>query len=403
MRKTKNFVVIGLLLLGRFMLALSEEPIIIGKLGEEGELVFPSQAAEGPDGNIYVYDAMDAFIKVYSPEGKFLRKFGGEGQGPGEIQRAGGAWFGFTPSGKLFFTEFFGGHRWITIMELSGKLYETVTIDISEVFGVIEAYPLEDGGFLLELAYSFTPEIRDDYFFYRIPHELVRMDSGGKIISRIKKTDPITRISYRHDGGDAPVPFTPEFDWAPFESNTVLFSDGLSTKWSVYDYEGKLIREIEVPLPEPKKVTKKDLDEWRERWKENVNTDWYNRFGIVVEKYKKSIYERRPNLDAFSMTPDGNVLVAGSAEAGTEHVDYWLLDKEGKILVKGRTDVSGLRITQNFIFYGVRDEEENYQLYVLRRKGTETRDLKKVLKLKVKLAVLNILLFTSTLEESRMS
>ncbi len=380
MRKTKNIVSIGILLLGSFGLALDEKPIIIGKLGEEGELVFPRQAAEGPDGNIYVYDAVDAFIKVYSPEGKFLRKFGGEGQGPGEIQRAGGVWFGFMPSGELFFTEFFGGHRWITIMELSGELCNTINIDIPEVFGVIEAYPLEDGGFLLELAYSFTPEIRDDYFFYRVPHELVRIDSEGHLISRIKKTDPLTRISYRDDGGDAPVPFTPEFEWISFESHTVLFSDGLSTKWTVYDFEGKFIKEIEVPLPEAPKVTKKDLDEWRERWKENVNTDWYNRFGIVVEKYKKSIYDRRPNLDALSMTPDGNILVAGTTGAGTEFVDYWLLDKEGKVLVKGQTDVSGLRITRNFIFYGMRDEEENVQLCVLKRKGTETQDLRRVLK-----------------------
>ena len=48
----------------------------------------PDQIEEGPDGLIYVYDRMDPSIKVFSPEGTYLRKLGRAGQGPGEIQRA---------------------------------------------------------------------------------------------------------------------------------------------------------------------------------------------------------------------------------------------------------------------------------------------------------------------------
>jgi len=61
--------------------AQTQEVITLGKLGTEGELIYPRQAQEGPDGNIYVYDQSDAFIKVYSPGGSFLRKIGGKGQG----------------------------------------------------------------------------------------------------------------------------------------------------------------------------------------------------------------------------------------------------------------------------------------------------------------------------------
>ena len=371
----KRALFIGILLLMGFAFALSQESIPIGKIGEEGELVSPTQAEEGPDGNIYVYDAVDAFFKVYSPDGEFLRKFGGEGQGPGEIQRAGGVRFGFMPDGKLYFTEFVGGHRWITIMELSGKLDNTVKIQISEVFGAIRAFPLRDGGFLLEVSLSFVPEIKDDYFFYRIPRELVRIDAEGKITSKIKRTNHITRISYSDDGADAPVPFPPVFRWIPYGENAVLFADGLGTKWSVYDYEGKQLRELEVPLPEPKKVTKKDLDVWKKRWKENVTQDWYDRFGTVVEKYKKSIYEKMPNLGGLSSTPDGNILIAGASEQGDEHVDYWLLDKDGKTLVQGHTNMAGLRITRNFIFYGNRDEDGSFRFFSRKRAGSEAKDL----------------------------
>ncbi len=380
MRRKKGFLIFGVVLLSIVVFALEEEPFALGPLGEEGELVFPTQVEEGPEGNIYVYDEVDAFIKVYSPEGKFIRKFGGEGQGPGEIQRAGGVHFGFLPAGDLYFTEFLGGHRWITVTNLSGELLKTIDIEIPEVFGVLDSQALEDGSFLLELAYSFIPESKGDYFFYHTPHELVRIDPKGRVISSIKRTANVTRISFSDDGADAPVPFTPVFAWIPFGWNRVLFSDGLSKKWSVFDYEGGLIAELETPLPEPEKATRKDLDTWREGWKEMVNKDWYRRFGTVVDKYDKSIYERRPNLGSMSSTPEGNILVAGAAEYGHEYLDYWLLDKKGRILVRGQTAAASIDIMPSFVFYTMRDEEDNLQLYVLKRKGSETKDLKRILK-----------------------
>lgn len=72
---------------------------------------------------------------------------------------------------------------------------------------------------------------------------------------------------------------------------------------------------------------------------------------------------------------DGNILVAGADEEGADFVDYWLLNKEGKTLVQGRTNTVGLHITQNFIFYGIRNELGGYQFYVQKREGTETQDL----------------------------
>ena len=152
-----------------FVFALGQEPIVIGKIGDEGELVYPSQAEEGPDGNIYVYDMVDAYIKVYSPEGKYLRRIGGEGQGPGEIKRAEGVRFGFTPEGMLYFTEFINGHRWITLMKLSGELHKTIKLQISEVFGISRSYPLEGGGFLVQLAFFQNRKLKMIIFIINHP------------------------------------------------------------------------------------------------------------------------------------------------------------------------------------------------------------------------------------------
>lgn len=375
------FVWIGFLFWGGVLLAHEERPVIIGKISGEGELIYPNQVEEGLDGNIYVYDAVDAFIKVYTPAGKFLRRIGGEGQGPGEIQRAGGVRFGFTPDGKLYFTEFIGGHRWITLMELSGDFYQTIKLQISEVFGISGSYPLRDGGYLVLLSYSSQPQVKDDYFLYKSPLELVRIDAQGKMISRLKRTSHITRISYHDDGADSPIPFTPHFAWCPYKGKTVLFTEGLNSNLQVYDYGGKLIREIKTPLPKPEKVTGKDLDRWRQRRKEDIGDRmWYARFGTVIEKYKKSVHDVKPNLSGLLLTPEGNILISGMTEDREEDVKYWLLDDEGRALVQGRTGFYGLRITRNFVFYGMRDEDDNYSLYALKRRGTEVQDLKRILK-----------------------
>jgi hypothetical protein len=375
----KRFLFIGLLLLYSFVFGYAQEHLTIGVIGEEGELVYPSQAEEGPDGNIYVYDMVDAYIKVYSSEGKYLRKMGGEGQGPGEIKRAEGVRFGFTADGKLYFTEFINGHRWITLLELSGKLHKTIKLQISEVFGISRSHPLEDGGFLLQLSFFSIPEAKDDYFLYKSPRELVRINAEGNIVSSLKKSLHVSRISYRSDGADSPVPFTPRFMWCPYGEGKILYSDGLSSIFQVFDYEGKQLEEITTPLPEPENVTKKDLDEWRNRRKEMVNKDWYQRFGTVIDKYRKSIHEKKPNMNGLSLTPDGNILIAGGSDEGADHLDYWLLDKKGKTLIRGRTSSVGLHITPHFIFYGTRDEDGSFQFYAQKRSGTETQDLKKFL------------------------
>ncbi len=202
------------------------------------------------------------------------------------------------------------------------------------------------------------------------------INSEGRITSRIKKTSYSTRISYVGDGADSGLPFTPRFLWCPFENNKVIFTDGLSTKLKVYDFKGILVKEIDTPLSKPEKVTKNDLDEWREERKRNFRDKaWYNRFGTVIEKYKKSIYERKPNLERISLTPDGNIFISGLWDDEEQKRDYWLLDEDGKTIAKISTQYFEIEIATHFIFYITRDEEENILILCLKRTGTEKEDL----------------------------
>ncbi len=356
---------------------------IIGNEEGDGLLIIPVHVKEGPDGNIYVYDRYDAFIKVYSQEGKYLRRIGGKGQGPGEIQRADGANFGFTQDGKLYFTEFFGGHKWITLMEMSGEFHKAFHLEIKEIFGIVNSSPLKDGGFLIELWLGSRPEKKKDYFLYRYPEALVRVDSKGKVISEIIKTDYFKTISSVGDGADLWLPFIPVFTWIPFKKDSIIFSDGLSRNLKVYDYKGRLVREIKTTLPEPEKVKGKDLDEWRKMRKETFrDKSWFNRYGRVIEKYKKSIYDKKPNLSGISSTPDGNILVSGIWSEG-EKTNYWLLDENGKTLAQINLDSVMLRISKHFILLRTTDEEGNYLNICLKRRGTEKEDLLRIKDLKI--------------------
>jgi hypothetical protein len=57
-------------------------------LGTEGELFNPQDLSLGDDGRIYVSEDNPPIVKVFSPDGKFIRTIGGEGDGPGEMRVA---------------------------------------------------------------------------------------------------------------------------------------------------------------------------------------------------------------------------------------------------------------------------------------------------------------------------
>jgi hypothetical protein len=349
--------------------------LVLGQEEGEGMLILPTRIKEGPDGNIYVLDQGDAFIKIYSPEGKYLRRIAGNGQGPGEIQRADGANFGFTPEDKLFFTESFGGHRWITILELTGKVNRLVHLDFKEHFGISEAFAMKDGGFLLDVWFGSRPEIHKDYFLYRYPEALIRVDSEGKVLSEIVRTEYLKTISSVGTGGDQWIPFFPAFSWIAIKSNLLLFADGLSRELKIYDFKGNIVNELKTDLPQPARVRDDDLEEWR-RMRERAFRDksLFNRVGRVIYKYKESVYKSKPNLANISSTPDGNILVTGPYREGNER-EFWLLNENGKTVIKIAFQSNAVGISKHFIFLMVIDKEENRLAICQKRVGKEDEDL----------------------------
>jgi hypothetical protein len=273
------------------------------------------------------------------------------------------------------------GHPWITVLKLSGELDQVIKPQINELFGVARAVSLEGGNFLVEFSFLSQPKKEKDYFYYPSPKELALIDSQGQIISRLKKAEHITRISYVEDGADTGIPFTPMFLWCLYDEKSVLFSEGLNTKLQVLDFEGKLLREIETSLPAPEKVTSSDLTQWRNRHREMMQArdpGWWARFGTVIEKYKKSIYSHKPAIWEIGRTPQGRFLIGSLVDSDRPQRGYWLLGRDGKELVKINTSAWILSLAPDFILIGEVAEDGTASIKALKRQGKEEADLLKL-------------------------
>jgi DNA-binding beta-propeller fold protein YncE len=91
---------------------------------EPDPLNMPSDAAVGPEGNLYVLDGVNHRIVVYDVDGKFQFQFGSHGREPGKFLFPLG--IATAPDGKVYVADS-GNHR-IQVFESNGKLLDTISL-----------------------------------------------------------------------------------------------------------------------------------------------------------------------------------------------------------------------------------------------------------------------------------
>jgi hypothetical protein len=352
--------------------------ILGGEDADDPILLMPRQVEEGPDGNLYVLDTGDSTIKVFSPEGAHLRTLGRKGEGPGEFQRADGATFGFTPEGGLFFTEFYGGHRWITLLNLDGTLAGTVTPRFDALFGIEKAVALTGGRFLVQMALDSEVRGEGDVYYYATPRVLKVMDAEGNLEPAIAGIQHVRLISTSPNGGTTNLPFTPVFCWVVDADYRVIWTEGMRTGFDVFDLQGNRLPELPTPLPEPARVTSEELSRWQEDRKAFMlerNPAWWERFGRAAMSYDKALTPK-PNLRNLSLTPRGNFLIQGRSGPEDDTLPYWLLNRQGALLHAARLPVYGLRVAPKHLLFFTTGEDGLPLIHAMKKEPTEAGSLK---------------------------
>lgn len=379
----RKFFFTGLLVLLFFGLSPGKDIVTLEAEGE-GELIYPIQIEEGPDGNIYVSDVKDYYIKTYSPKGQYIRKIGGRGEGPGMMKRMGR--FGFSLDKKfLFFTEFFNGHRWFTFTDLEGKYKKAFKLNIPGFFGILDTLMISENRFISRVHFLDANRIKKKahYFEYPSIKKLVILNEKGKIEKEIVCQDYVSSISMIGDGADITLPFPPVFLWAILK-NEIVFSDGLSTNLSFLNYQGEKVAELKTSLPEPEKVTDEDLEKWRRDIKASSayqqRRGMYRFSGKVIDLYTKSIFEKKPNISSLSTTPDGSILIGGRT-VENQSKSYWLINEKGKTLCEVVLKAQLVKITRHFIFLKTTDKDDNIYVSFMDRGESEGEGLRRLEKL----------------------
>lgn len=212
----------------------------------EGALSRPRSILVDENDLIYVSDYQDAMIKLFDPQGKFVRAIGRKGQGPGEFQ--GISAMKFLPDGRLLVFDiqsrrtslfdrtgdYVGGHPWrnshfeLLLTDESGYLAdENIYGEERKLF--VKKFDFE--GKELENWGEFTP-------------------IGMKIQTRGEMTISIT------------IPNTPQSIFAVDPARKRLYHCHNDTyAVEVYDGPGRLVRKFDRPY-EPVPFTKKDAEDY---------------------------------------------------------------------------------------------------------------------------------------------
>ena len=352
--------------------------LILGDLDDENPLLLmPRQVEEGPDGNFYVLDTGDSTVKVYSPSGEFLRSMGGSGEGPGEFQRIDGATFGFTPDDLLYFTEYFGGHRWLTFLHLDGTLQRTLSPQLDTAFGIQKVAALLDGRFLVQVDLDTKVRAVGDVFYYTLPQTLTIMDEKGVLGPEIVRAEHIKLISTSPNGGTTTLPFTPRFCWLLDQAGNLVWSEGLSPHFRIFDLRGNEMPGLQTPLPESAEVTSDELASWKKSREEMAREQypvWWERFGRAIESYDKPLYPK-PVLTRLTLTPANNLLIEGRSIHNKPGVQYWLLDRQGNLLRTVTVPVFELHLSAHYLLFFTQDDEGLTLVHALAREPDEADSL----------------------------
>lgn len=276
----------------------------------------------GPLGNIYVLEAQGSEIKVFAPDGTFLRTFGRAGRGPGELSAP--VAMGWDSMQRLWIADGFNGRY--TLFDTSGSFVKTVPRTARAQARFQHALVFDDSG-------TFIDEASDG-----VSISFFRVDTVGTVLESLA---PLDHIVARRSGVRSIIPPDADRTLLRYRSTDVW---NLAPDGSLWFAESGALRYVH-------RAPSGDTVRTIEASHRDASVDWetqqaiereYERIGLDPSDYPIA----RPLNQSIYALEDGHLLVQIEDEMGAYGRVFDVYDPDGRFL--GPVDF-GFRISPRSI------------------------------------------------------
>jgi hypothetical protein len=216
-----------------------EEDWTIGGESASGEyaLAMPWSIAVDKDGYLYVLDVKDASVKVFDKTGKFARKIGRRGQGPGEIEAAFSIIIPINSNSLVVCDR---RSLRLAFFSLDGQFQKNLPLR-----GMSDVSAIDSQGNI----YLDTTDLQENK-------------------KTLKKMNPdmsdVLAVIFDHPTEESHNPFKPRERWIVDDKNRLIYGNANSYEIRYFEPDGRLSRKI-LRDYNPLKVSKNDIDEFLKR------------------------------------------------------------------------------------------------------------------------------------------
>jgi hypothetical protein len=347
-----------------------EPDLRIGSLESEGPELF-GQVADvtvGDDGTIYVLEAQAQELRVFGPDGSWIRTVGRPGEGPGELNIRFGGEVLEAPDGRVWIHNMMN-RRW-DVFGSDGEFQGTVPI-LSSFFGG-GTVAGTDGAFYVQSQVGveggeprpvvLRQEPRGDSLVTTDTLPVPEMPESETVTARL--TSGGNRLVMR-----LPVPFVHQPEWAFAPRGYFWIDPGEGYRLLAVVPGGDTLRIVEREH-EPVPVTRAEIDEEMERFTSGPLAD------ADVPIDRSQVPDHHPAIDRFRATDDGYLWVRRTL--GQDRWAWDVFDPDGIYLGAVSSDVDFDRLTVHAItpeaVYGVLTDELDVpyvvRLRIVRGPGT---------------------------------
>jgi hypothetical protein len=326
---------------------LLEEDLSIGGEIVEGEpeIISIRDMRVDEEGNIYILDTKPLCIKIFNDSGALIRKFGSEGQGPGEWQNPFS--FDIQPNGHIIVNDW--GNQRLAVFSDQGELIKEIS---TAQLPTIARVHTDSSGTVYCAAIPSTREINR--------HMVYKLDENLDVESHFKTGEEIRIPSATENVLNMETP-------AFFETVTpegFLICNYLSKyEFHVFDHEGMEIRKI-IKSYTPKSISESE--------KKRMIEERFRPFGAIPKGYSIKFPEHfNPVLWKFIVNDEG-MLVVGTPDKDEKGRNYHdIFDPKGRYITKIPLKFRPLVWKKGKVYF-VETGDEGYQ-YIKRYKATWKR------------------------------